>query len=358
MRGTKALGAALSVALALVVALVLHSDEPWWAAISAWMVTGISLGDALPKAVMRIVGSTAGAAAAVMILGLFAYDPLPFCLCLFAMAWTGLFCFAKSPHGYAWLIAAITGNLVMLMALDQPQTAFTIAVNRVADVTIGTAAALLVTYLLPAVPDVSGTRPATSTSPFPLLFWSRRHAREFDQWVRENWLLILHACRGGLTVMVLPLLLNWLAPLGSSQLAVTSVAVMAIPTTAASEPDGRVVVERAVHRLIGCALGALLGLLFLYGVGENLPVLLLLLMAGIWLASQIQSGNTGVGYVGSQAGIAFLLSMIQSQGPPVSPFPGIDRFAGIMAGLSVLLIITMAMSLFRIAPRAVPVHDP
>jgi len=354
VRGTKALGAALSVALAVFAALFLHSDEPWWAAISAWMMTGISLVEALPRAIMRIIGSTAGAALAVIILGLFAYDPLLFCLCLFAMTWAGLFGFGKSPHGYAWLMAAITGNLVMLMALDQPQMSFTIAVNRAADVTIGTAATLLVTYLLPAVPRPPDTPPATSTNPFPLLFWSRRHAREFDKWLRENWLLILHACRGGLTVMVLPLLLNWLAPLGSSQLAVTSVAIMAIPTTALAEPDGRTVIQRAVHRLVGCALGALLGLFVLHGVGENFLVWLLLLMAGLWLASQIQSGNTGVGYIGTQAGIAFILSMVQGQGPPVSIIPGIDRFAGIMAGLSVLLIITMAMSLFRIAPRLTP----
>jgi uncharacterized membrane protein YgaE (UPF0421/DUF939 family) len=357
VRGTKALGAALSVALAVFAALFLHSDEPWWAAISAWMMTGISLAEALPRAIMRIIGSTAGAALAVIILGLFAYDPLLFCLCLFAMTWAGLFGFGKSPHGYAWLMAAITGNLVMLIALDQPQMSFTIAVNRAADVTIGTGATLLVTYLLPALPRPPGTPPATSTNPLPLLFWSRRHAREFDQWLHENWLLILHACRGGLAVMVLPLLLNWLAPLGSSQLAVTSVAIMAIPTTAVAEPDGRTVIQRAVHRLVGCALGALLGLFVLHGVGENFFVWLLLLMAGLWLASQIQSGNTGVGYIGTQAGIAFILSMIQGQGPPVSIIPGIDRFAGIMAGLSVLLIITMAMSLFRIAPRVTPVRE-
>jgi uncharacterized membrane protein YgaE (UPF0421/DUF939 family) len=357
VRGTKALGAALSVALAVFAALFLHSDEPWWAAISAWMMTGISLAEALPRAIMRIIGSTAGAALAVIILGLFAYDPLLFCLCLFAMTWAGLFGFGKSPHGYAWLMAAITGNLVMLIALDQPQMSFTIAVNRAADVTIGTGATLLVTYLLPALPRPPGTPPATSTNPLPLLFWSRRHAREFDQWLHENWLLILHACCGGLAVMVLPLLLDWLAPLGSSQLAVTSVAIMAIPTTAVAEPDGRTVIQRAVHRLVGCALGALLGLFVLHGVGENFFVWLLLLMAGLWLASQIQSGNTGVGYIGTQAGIAFILSMIQGQGPPVSIIPGIDRFAGIMAGLSVLLIITMAMSLFRIAPRVTPVRE-
>jgi uncharacterized membrane protein YccC len=354
-RGTEALASALSVALAALAALLLHSDEPWWAAISAWMVTRSSLPVALSRGAMRIVGSVAGATIAVIILGLFAYDPLPFCLCLFALAFTGLFGFAKSRHGYAWLIFAVTGNLVMLIALDQPQTAFTIAVNRTADVTIGTGAALLATFLLPALPDAPGSPAVSSPIALPLLFWRRRHAVEFERWLRENGPLILHACRGALTVMVLPLLLNWLAPLGSSTLAVTAVAVMAIPTTAILEPDGRTVVQRAIHRLVGCALGALLGLLCLYWVGSNFLVWLLLLMGGIWLTSQIQSGNTGIGYVGTQAGLAFLLSMVQGGGPPLSPLPGIDRFAGIMAGLSVLLVITMVISLFRLPhPQTAP----
>jgi uncharacterized membrane protein YccC len=352
-RGTAALAASLSVTLSACAAFALHSDEPWWAAISAWMVTRSSLSEALSRGVMRIVGSTAGAAIAVIVLGLFAYHPLPFCLCLFAMAWAGLFGFAKSRHGYAWLISAITGDLVMLMALDQPQTAFTIAVNRVVDVTIGTLAALLVTFLLPALADKPAGPTAGLSSALPLMFWSRRYADKWERWLRENWPVILHALRGGVTVMVLPLLLDWLAPLGSSTLAVTAVAVMAVPTTAVHEPDARTVINRAVYRLVGCALGALLGLFCLYWVGGNFVIWLPLLMAGIWLSSQIQSGSTGIGYVGTQAGLAFVLSMIQGQGPPISPMPGIDRFAGIMAGLSVLLIITMVLSLFRL-PRAGP----
>jgi uncharacterized membrane protein YccC len=351
-RGTTALAAALSVALAAFAAFILHSDEPWWAAVSAWMVTRSSLAVALSRGVMRILGSVAGAIIAVIVLGLFAYAPLPFCLCLFLVASIGLFGFAKSPHGYAWMIFAITADLVMLIALDQPQTAFTIAVNRVADVTIGTASALLVTYLLPALPDAPASPVVATAQPLPLLFWSRRHARQFEDWLHENWPLMLHAFRGGLTVMVLPLLLNWLAPLGSSTLAVTAVAVMAIPTTAILEPDGRTVVQRAVHRLVGCALGALLGLLCLYWVGSNFAVWLLLLMSGVWLNAQIQSGTSGISYVGTQAGLAFLLSMIQGQGPPLSPTPGLDRFAGIMAGLTVLLLITMVISLFRLTPQA------
>src|ERR1700741_3594684 len=146
-RGTQALAAALSVAVAALAALFLHSDEPWWAAVSAWMVTRSSLAAALSRGGMRLVGSIVGAAIAVIVLGWFVYQPLPFCLCLFLLASVGLFGFAKSHHSYAWLILAITGNLVMLIALDQPQTAFTIAVNRIADVTIGTTSALLVTFL-------------------------------------------------------------------------------------------------------------------------------------------------------------------------------------------------------------------
>jgi len=356
-RGMEAAGAAMSVTLATLAAFVLHSDEPWWAAISAWMVTRSTLAGALSRGAMRVIGSAAGAGIAVIVLGLFAYDPLPFCLCLFAMAWMGLFGFAKSPHGYTWLISAITGNLVMLMALEQPQTAFTIAVNRFADVTIGTTAALLVTFLLPALAATPNSSAASSPSVLPPIFWSRRNARQFEQWLRENWPVILHACRGGLTVMSLPLLLNWLAPLGSSTLAVTAVAVMAVPTTAVLEPDAGTVVQRALYRLLGCALGVLFGLFCLYRVGSDFAIWLLMLMAGVWLSSQIQSGATGIGYVGTQAGIAFLLSMIQGQGPPLSPIPGLDRFAGIMAGLSVLLVITLAVSLFRLPhASAVPMR--
>jgi uncharacterized membrane protein YccC len=181
------------------------------------------------------------------------------------LACAGLIGFAISRHGYAWLIGAITGNLVMLMALDQPQITFTIAVNRVFDVVIGTAAALLVTLLLPEDTAVLSPGP-TPPKPPPLLFWSRRHAAEFERWLREIWPLVLHACRGALTVMVLPLLLNWLVPLGPSTMAVTAVAVMAVPTTAVIEPDARTIIQRAVYRLVGCALGAVLGLFCVHWV--------------------------------------------------------------------------------------------
>jgi uncharacterized membrane protein YccC len=125
---------------------------------------------------------------------------------------------------------------------------------------------------------------------------------------------------------------------------------MSIPTTAIREPDGRTVVQRSIHRVVGCVLGALLGLACLGIVGGNFVIWLPLLMAGIWLGSQVQSGSTGISYVGTQAALAFLMSMVQGQGPPTSLTPGLDRLAGMTAGLALLMVITMAVSLFRL-PR-------
>jgi hypothetical protein len=44
---------------------------------------------------------------------------------------------------------------------------------------------------------------ASPTRP-PLLVWTRHHAKEFERWLREIWPVVWHACRGALTVMLLP----------------------------------------------------------------------------------------------------------------------------------------------------------
>src|SRR5689334_21726755 len=129
-RGLEALEAALSVTLAVVAALAVHSDNPWWAGISAFMVTRASLGVALSRGAMRVVGSAVGAFIGLILLRLFVYQPLPFCLCLFLVAFIGFFGFACSRFSYAWLMGAVTANLVMLIAFTQPQGAFSIALNR------------------------------------------------------------------------------------------------------------------------------------------------------------------------------------------------------------------------------------
>ncbi|MGH7116384.1 MAG: FUSC family protein [Stellaceae bacterium] len=350
-RGLEALEAALSVSLAVLAALALHSGDPWWAGISAFMVTRASFALAVSRGVMRVAGSLVGAATGVIALHLFAYQPLLFCLCLFVLSCVGFFGFATSRFGYAWLIGAVTGSLVMLMAFTAPQGAFTIAVDRVADVAIGTAASLLVCALMPAPPDAGPLAAPGLLTPPPLAFWRRRYGAELQRWLPGKWPVLMHVLRGGLTVMLLPALASWLAPVSPVTMGLTVVMVMSIPTTAIIDSNMTAVVEKAAHRAIGCLIGALIGLACLAIVGSDFALWTVLLVSGVWLCSQIQTGAAGVSYVGTQALFAFLMSMVQSQGPPLSIGPGFERLVGVMGGLAILFIITLILSL-------IPLPDP
>jgi uncharacterized membrane protein YccC len=350
-RGLEAAEAAVSVILAVLAALALHSDEPWWAAITAFMVTRASPAEAVSRAAMRVAGSIVGALTALVVLRLFVYQSLPFLLCLFLSSCIGLFGFVTSRYGYAWLIGAVTACLVMLMSFDQPQGAFDTAVNRVIDVIIGTAASLVVCALSP-VPPGGVAPPASLLEPPPLAFWRQRYGVELLRWLPGNKPLLVHACRGGLTVMLLPALAEWIAPVSPVTIGVTAVIVMSIPTTAIIQSDNRAIIQRGVHRLIGCLIGALVGLACLAFVGDDFLLWIALIPPGIWLCSQIQTGTTGVSYIGTQAMFSYLMSMLQGQGPPDSIAAGFNRLLGVMGGLSILFVVTLILSLIPLSRPA------
>jgi uncharacterized membrane protein YccC len=348
-RGLEAAEAASSVTLAVLGALALHADDPWWAGITAFMVTRASPLVAVSRAIMRIAGSIVGAVTALVVLRLFIYQSLPFCLSLFLLSCIGLFGFVCSRFGYAWVVGTVTACLVMLMSLDQPAGAFNTAVDRVAEVAIGTVASLLVCALSPAPAD-TGAALAGLVEPPPLAFWRRRYGAELQRWLPGKGPLLLHAGRGGLTVMLMPALADWLAPQSPVTMGITVVMVMSIPPTAILAPDSPVIIQRSVHRLIGCLLGALTGLACLAFVGSDFLLWIVLIPSGIWLCSQIQTGTTGVSYVGTQAMFAYLMSMVQGQGPPDSISPGLERLVGVMGGLSILFIVTLILSLIPLSP--------
>jgi uncharacterized membrane protein YccC len=349
-RGLEAAEAAASVTLAVLGALAVHSGEPWWAAITAFMVTRAAPSVALSRSLMRIAGSIVGAVAALVVLRLFVYQWLPFCLSLFALSCIGSFGFVCSRFGYAWVVGTVTACLIMLMSFDQPQGAFNTAVNRVAEVIIGTLASLIICGLSPAPPD-AGAAPATGLlDPPPLAFWRRRYGDELARWLPGKQRVLVHACRGGLTVMLMPALADWLAPVSPVTIGITVVAIMSIPPTAIVEPGSPVIIQRSAHRLIGCLLGALAGLACLAFIGSDFLLWVMLIPPGIWLCSQIQTGTTGMSYIGTQAALAYLMSLVQGQSPPDTISPGLDRLVGVMGGLSVLLVITLILSLIPLSP--------
>ena len=149
--------------------------------------------------------------------------------------------------------------------------------------------------------------------------------------------------------MLMPALADWLAPVSPVTMGLTVVMIMSIPTTAILDPHSPAIIQRAAHRLIGCLIGALLGLACLAVIGSDFLLWLALIPPGIWLCSQIQTGITGVSYVGTQAMFAYLMSMVQGQGPPDTISPGFTRLVGVMGGLSTLFVVTLILSLIPLS---------
>ena len=348
-RGLEAAEAAASVTLAVLVALALHADDPWWAGISAFVVSKAAFSEAVSRGIMRVAGSVVGAITALVVLRLFVYQSVPFCLSLFVLSFIGMFGFVCSRFGYAWVVGTVTACLVMLMSLDQPASAFNTALNRVAEVAIGTIASLIVCGLSPDPADADAAPAAALLEPPPLAFWRRDYGARLARWAPGKEALMLHACRGGLTVMLMPALADWLAPQSPVTMGITVVMVMMIPTTAILHSDSRTIIERSAHRLIGCLLGALAGLACLAFVGSDFLLWIVLIPPGIWLCSQIQTGTTGLSYIGTQAMFAYLMSMVQGLGPPDTISPGFERLIGVMGGLSVLFVVTLILSLIPLS---------
>ena len=311
---------------------MLQVDAAWWAAISAFVSTQATAPASLQRGVRRIVGTAAGAALALMLAPLLAGDTIALSLVLFAVSTLGILGLQLSPYGYAWLLGAITADMVLMAELADPLSALSVACNRTVEVTIGTTSAVLVALAVAADPMAAtpvAAAPIPSAPPWADLLGTRFPS-------------LLHAMRAGLGVMSVPLVWNWLELPSLSQAAITVAAVMAVPAVSDdAATNQRQVTERALHRLLGCLLGGIGGLACLALSIDNLMSWLLTLTAGIWLAAHVQNTRRGIGYVGIQAGVVFIVMLIQDAGPPTSIQQGADRFIGIMGGLLILLAVSL-----------------
>jgi uncharacterized membrane protein YccC len=337
-RARIATAAALSTGLAALLALWLRADYVWWAAISGFACSQTTRPASVSRAAQRIMGSVIGAAIGLLAVAWLIDDRLLCLLFLLLSGVIGVFGLNCGTRSYAWLLGSITASMVVTSSMADPTVAVTVAVSRGAEVVIGSLAALLVAVML-SVPDT-----ASAHAP-PPHSWSSA--------ITPGSPVMAHATRTGLAVMLVPLVWNWLELPGVSQMAVSIAAVMAVPAAGGSAAvDRHVVLRRGVHRVLGCLLGGVAGLALLALSVEMLTVWMTLLMAGVWLCAHVNQSRRGVDYVGLQANVALIVTMMQGWTPPLSPLPAIDRLTGMLGGLGLLLIVLMVTW-----PHAVPATE-
>ncbi len=320
-RAMQATTAAVAVGAALAVALLAHLDLPWWAAISAFMSVQATRPGSVQRAVLRIAGTVAGAVASLAVLPFVAADPVGISVCLFGFAFIGTLGNLVSRHGYMWLFCGITANLVLLLAIPDPASAVHFAIYRVLEVATGAGVACVAALLL--APDGGlGTPP-------PSPGWS--------DLLDARWPEVLHATRTGIAVTAMPWVWVWFDLPSLSQIGITAAAVMAVPALSQHPREDRAAVaRRAAQRLLGRFLGGVAGLAVLgLSITAFVPWMTLLL-AGVWLGAWVQASTRGVAYVGTQAAVVLIVTMVQGGGPPLDLTAGVGRFVGILGGLTIL----------------------
>lgn len=327
-RARQATAAALAVGATVILALMLRLDNPWWAGISAFMCTQASQPQSLQKGVLRIAGTIAGALLSFIVARWAFYDPVIALLFLFTTSAVGIIGALLSPYGYAWLLGGITAMMVTLGALDDPTQALPFAFYRTVEIVLGTVTALGVAQLL----EPSGAGVGASAPGWRSLLGS-------------HWYVLSHGIRTGLAVAAVPLVWRQLELPNLSQMAISIGAVMAVPVlSGVPDKDMAAIATRLMHRAAGCLLGGGVAMLMLALPFSQLFLpWLLMLMAGAWVSMQIQIGPHNINVVGAQAGIALILTLVQGWGPPESLLPAIDRIAGMLGAIGLLLLVSLLL---------------
>ena len=96
-----------------------------------------------------------------------------------------------------------------------------------------------------------------------------------------------------------------------------------------------------VPLMIGAKRIAMPGLAALSLSFESFVPWLLTLCAGVWLGAHVQNSTRGIGYIGTQGAVVFIMTLVQGFGPPASIAAGVERFAGITGGLLIVLAISV-----------------
>jgi uncharacterized membrane protein YccC len=312
---------ALACWLATVLALAFHLDNPWWATMSAWVVANPERHALLEKAANRILGTIIGCVATYWLALWIEGRPFLQTVAIFAIGAIGIYNRFRSARSYAWTIGAIGGLIIVASSLETPEQIFHIAVFRSCEVICGVVAATIVELLLyrqnsSAISATASTKPA---------------AKPFVPPVDRATALRL-ATIGGVSMMLIPILWSWLYLPSLTQIVVSSFVVLDRDAASTHFPG--------LLRILGCFAGIVCALLTLRLEPDSFLLWTVMLIAGVFLFALLHHSNSRWSYVGTQGGIAFIISLVSGLGPPDSILPATNRISGMLCGVGILICVS------------------
>lgn len=136
--------------LAFVIALWIDLPRPYWAMATVYITSQPLAGATSSKALYRILGTLAGAAASVLIIPNLV--DAPELLCLAVALWLGLCLYLSlidgTPRSYAFMLAGYTVALIGLPTVTVPDQIFDTALARVQEISLGIICASVVSTII------------------------------------------------------------------------------------------------------------------------------------------------------------------------------------------------------------------
>lgn len=308
---------------AVLAALALNLDEPWWAGISAVSILQAGRRASFARATERILGTVIGAAIGFALAPLVSAH-LVFALICAMVAGVTIYVQERVTYSYAVLLGGVTALLVLFGTLESPDQALYLAVYRATEVMVGIVVGSAVSYVLhPVSENSSASVPKAGVFAFSI--------------DRE---LLGVAVSGGIAMAVIPYVWTALALPGFGQTPITAFVVL---TALRSDPG-----LKALSRLVGCCLGGIYGLLAIGLVGDAFVPWTISLLFGLYAACFLQHGGGDASYAGQQAAVVILTACVT--GPAASPdvWPAIDRFVGIVGGIAIVSLVMALLDPLRL----------
>ncbi|MBB1593403.1 hypothetical protein A9973_04910 [Achromobacter sp. UMC46] len=338
--------AVLSVALAVVVANVLHLSYTWWAAISGFAVMQTRFAASAERAAHRVIGTVIGAGLGAVAGPLIGDRPWLFVPALGVIGGVAAYYANGSKAPYAWMLGGVTALMVTYEAhvLNSLPSTAEFAALRAAEVVVGTLSCLAVASLFHFGPQWYRRirPPAASATPFGGGEGAAPEpsAAPSAESLRRNRLVL--GMQAALAIIVLAAATYFLDMPGFAQALVTAIAVLILPAGKLVDGTRQPIIDKMVQRVIGCLLAGALGMALLPVTQGQAVLSMLVLSLGVWAGCHVQSGPQGASYVGRQFTIAFIMVFVQDHHWANDPMPALLRLSGILSGIAVLAAVMLA----------------
>jgi len=312
--------------LATTAAFALHLDNPWWAAISAWVISNPDKSAFWQKGVMRILGTIAGCVLGYELAAQLEGRPVAQAISFFLLGSGAPYMRFRSRFGYAWFIGALAAILLMSLSLSAPQSLFYFAHYRAYEIICGVVSAILCDGILGVILRLEGALPETREP--------KKTAPGGDQ--KE---ILSVALVGGLTAVIIPILWS-LFNLPSLPQSLVTVLVLVNPNLEATRFIG-------LQRMLGCLIGGAAGLFASLFSLESILLWSAFFILGIAGFSRLHFSDSRWAYTGTQGGLAFIIAIVTGNGPPDTIVPVVNRIAGIMLGVLVFMCVATIVRLWQ-----------